>query len=103
MMNYNLKSKEESFLWEVGLDLRSSSSLWREGFGKLEKRKRGEKQLRVGGNSMEIGEILGVERLRKEEEKAFIKNINKQERGFGEKFMTINAYSSSHITVSPTN
>ena len=84
MMNYNLKSKEESFLWEVGLDLRSSSSLWREGFGKLEKRKRGEKQLRVGGNSMEIGEILGVERLRKEEEIVIERESNK--RGFYQKY-----------------
>ena len=84
MMNYNLKSKEESFLWEVALDLRSSSSLWREGFGKLEKRKRGEKQLRVGGNSMEIGEILGVERLRKEEEIVIERESNK--RGFYQKY-----------------
>ena len=84
MMNYNLKSKEESFLWEVALDLRSSSSLWREGFGKLEKRKWGEKQLRVGGNSMEIGEILGVERLRKEEEIVIERESNK--RGFYQKY-----------------
>ena len=84
MMNYNLKSKEESFLWELALDLRSSSSLWREGFGKLEKRKRGEKQLRVGGNSMEIGEILGVERLRKEEEIVIERESNK--RGFYQKY-----------------
>ena len=78
MMNYNPKSKEEIFLWEVSLDLRSSSSLWREGFGKLEKRKRGEKQLQVGGNSMETGEILGVERLRKEEEIVIERESNKR-------------------------
>ena len=84
MMNYNLKSKEESFLWEVGLDLRSSSSLWREGFGKLEKRKSGEKQLWVRANSMEIGEILGVEMLRKEEEIVIERESNK--RGFYQKY-----------------
>ena len=84
MMNYNLKSKEESFLWEVALDLRSSSSLWREGFGKLEKRKSGEKQLWVRANSMEIGEILGVERLRKEEEIVIERESNK--RGFYQKY-----------------
>ena len=60
------------------MDLRSSSLLWREGFGKLEKRKRGEKQLRVGGNSMETGEILGVERLRKEEEIVIERESNKR-------------------------
>ena len=66
------------------MDLRSFSSFWREGFGKLEKRKRGEKHLRVGGNSMETREILGVKRFRKEEEIVIERESNK--RGFYKKY-----------------